>query len=138
VRGYNALEIGLTIIVTGLVTMAMSPLSTAIARLLDLRAMLAIGFGLFAFSMYLTATLTNQTGFWELFVPLAVRGLGADLLLPAGQYDRDGHVAAGDAKKRGRSLQSDPRSRRCDRPGRDRHADERAGAFPLEPIDREH
>src|SRR3954471_11752068 len=44
--------------------------------LLDLRVMLAIGFGLFAYSMYLTATLTNQTGFWELFVPLAVRGLG--------------------------------------------------------------
>ena len=76
VRGYNALEIGLTIIVTGLVTMAMSPLSTGIARLLDLRAMLAIGFGLFAFSMYLTATLTNQSGFWELLLPLAVRGLG--------------------------------------------------------------
>ena len=48
VRGYNAFEIGLTIIVTGLVTMAMSPLSTGIARLLDLRAMLAIGFGLSA------------------------------------------------------------------------------------------
>ena len=56
--------------------------------------MLAIGFGLFAFSMYLTATLTNQTGFWELFVPQAVRGSGADLLLSAGQHDRDGHVAA--------------------------------------------
>jgi MFS transporter, DHA2 family, multidrug resistance protein len=26
--------------------------------------------------MYLTATLTNQTGFWELFVPQVVRGLG--------------------------------------------------------------
>ncbi len=76
VRGYNALQIGLTIIVTGLVTMVMSPLSTRIARLLDLRLMLAIGFCLFAFSMYLTATLTNQTGFWELFVPQAVRGLG--------------------------------------------------------------
>ena len=76
VRGYNALQIGLTIVVTGLVTMVMSPLSTRIARLLDLRVMLAIGFGLFAYSMYLTATLTNQTGFWELFVPLAVRGLG--------------------------------------------------------------
>jgi len=76
VRGYNALQIGLTIIVTGLVTMVMSPLSTRIARLLDLRVMLAIGFGLFAFSMYLTATLTNQTGFWELFVPQVVRGLG--------------------------------------------------------------
>jgi DHA2 family multidrug resistance protein len=76
VRGYNALQIGLTIIVTGLVTMVMSPLSTWIARRLDLRLMLAIGLGLFAFSMYLTATLTNQTGFWELFVPQVVRGLG--------------------------------------------------------------
>jgi DHA2 family multidrug resistance protein len=76
VRGYNALQIGLTIIVTGLVTMVMSPLSTRLARLLDLRLMLAIGFGLFAYSMYLTATLTNQTGFWELFVPQVVRGMG--------------------------------------------------------------
>src|SRR5438477_11594673 len=38
--------------------------------------MLAIGLGLFALSMYLTATLTNQTAFWELFVPQVVRGLG--------------------------------------------------------------
>src|SRR5580704_17619855 len=76
VRGYNPLQIGLTIIVTGLVTMVMSPFSTRLARQLDLRLMLAIGLGLFAFSMYLTATLTNQTGFWELFVPQAVRGLG--------------------------------------------------------------
>jgi len=76
VRGYNPVQIGLTIIVTGLVTMVMSPLSTSIARRLDLRLMLALGFGLFAFSMYLTATLTNQTGFWELFVPQVVRGIG--------------------------------------------------------------
>ncbi len=76
VRGYSPLQIGLTIIVTGLVTMVMSPLSTSIARWLDLRLMLALGFGLFAFSMYLTATLTNQTGFWELFVPQLFRGLG--------------------------------------------------------------
>ena len=76
IRGYNALQIGLTIIVTGLVTMVLSPLSTYIARLLDLRVMLAIGFALFALSMYLTATLTNQTGFWELFVPQLVRGFG--------------------------------------------------------------
>jgi MFS transporter, DHA2 family, multidrug resistance protein len=76
VRGYSALQIGLTIIVVGLVTMVMSPASTRIARLLDLRVMLAIGFGLFAFSMYLNAALTNQTGFWDLFVPQVVRGLG--------------------------------------------------------------
>src|SRR5947199_9309317 len=42
---------------------------------MDLRLMLAIGLGLFAYSMYLTAGLTNQTGFWELAVPQAVRGV---------------------------------------------------------------
>jgi DHA2 family multidrug resistance protein len=76
VRGYNALQIGLTVIVIGLVTMVLSPLSTRMARLMDLRLMLAFGFGLFAYSMYLTATLTNQTGFWELFLPQVVRGMG--------------------------------------------------------------
>src|SRR4030095_10792205 len=76
VRGYNALEIGFTVIVIRLVTMGLLPLSTRMARLLDLRVMLAIGFGLFAFSMYLTATLTNQTGFWELLLPQVVRGMG--------------------------------------------------------------
>jgi len=76
VRGSSALQIGLTIIVVGLVTMAMSPLSAQLARRMDLRLMLSIGMGLFAVSMYLTATLTNQTGFWELFVPQVVRGLG--------------------------------------------------------------
>jgi len=54
--------------------MAMSPFSAYIARNLDLRIMLSIGLGLFAFSMYLTAGLTNQAGFVELFVPQAVRG----------------------------------------------------------------
>ena len=54
---------------------------------------------------------------------------GTDLLLPAGQHDRDGHVAAGHAEERGRSLQSDPRSRRCNRPGHDCHADERASCI---------
>ena len=38
--------------------------------------MLAIGLGLFAFSMYLTATLTNQTAYSRMFVPQVVRGLG--------------------------------------------------------------
>jgi MFS transporter, DHA2 family, multidrug resistance protein len=74
VRGFNALQIGETVVVAGLAQMAMSPFSAYVARHLDLRVMLSIGLGLFAFSMYLTATLTNQAGFVELFVPQAVRG----------------------------------------------------------------
>jgi DHA2 family multidrug resistance protein len=74
VRGYSSMQIGTTVVVAGLFMMVMSPFSTRIARRLDLRVMLAIGLSLFAVSMYLTATLTNQTGFWELFVPQALRG----------------------------------------------------------------
>ena len=74
VRGFSAWQIGETVVVAGLAQMAMSPFSAYIARHLDLRIMLAIGLSMFAFSMYLTAGLTNQAGFVELFVPQAVRG----------------------------------------------------------------
>jgi len=75
VRGFSALQIGETVVVAGIAQMAMSPFSTQIARRLDLRVMLAIGLSLFAFSMYLTAGLTNQASFPELMVPQAVRGI---------------------------------------------------------------
>jgi MFS transporter, DHA2 family, multidrug resistance protein len=54
--------------------MALSPFSTYIARTLDLRIMLAIGMGLFAVSMYMTACLTNQADFNELLMPQILRG----------------------------------------------------------------
>jgi len=76
VRGYSSLQIGTTVVVAGLFMMVLSPFSTQIARRLDLRIMLGIGLSLFAVSMYLTAmSLSNQTGFWELFFPQAVRGI---------------------------------------------------------------
>jgi MFS transporter, DHA2 family, multidrug resistance protein len=74
VRGFNAMQIGQTVVVTGLAQMAMSPFSAWIARNIDLRLMLAIGMATFAVSMYLTATLTNQAGFAELLVPQMLRG----------------------------------------------------------------
>jgi DHA2 family multidrug resistance protein len=60
VRGFNALQIGETVLVAGLAQMAMSPFSAQMARRMDLRLMLSIGIGLFAVSMYLTAGLTNR------------------------------------------------------------------------------
>jgi DHA2 family multidrug resistance protein len=53
----------------------MSPISPLLARKMDLRLMLSIGIGLFAVAMYLTARLTNQAGFVELFVPQVLRGM---------------------------------------------------------------
>jgi DHA2 family multidrug resistance protein len=75
VRGYSSWQIGETVVVTGLAQMAVSPFAAYIARHLDLRLMLAFGIGLFAVAMYLTASLTNQAGFWELFVPQVLRGI---------------------------------------------------------------
>jgi len=75
VRGYSSLQIGETVVVTGLAQMAVSPFTTHIARNLDLRIMLACGMGLFAVAMYLTAGLTNQASFAELLVPQALRGV---------------------------------------------------------------
>jgi MFS transporter, DHA2 family, multidrug resistance protein len=75
VRGFSALQIGETVFVAGIAQMLMSPLSTQIARRIDLRLMLTIGLSLFAASMYLTAGLTNQASFPELFVPQFVRGV---------------------------------------------------------------
>jgi len=75
VRGFSSLQIGETVVVTGLAQLAMSPISPLLARKMDLRVMLGIGIGLFAVAMYLTAQLTNQAGFVELFVPQVVRGI---------------------------------------------------------------
>jgi MFS transporter, DHA2 family, multidrug resistance protein len=75
VRGFSAFQIGTAVVVTGLAQMVMSPFTARIARTMDLRIMLAIGMGLFAVSMYLTATLTNQASFPELLVPQIVRGI---------------------------------------------------------------
>jgi DHA2 family multidrug resistance protein len=75
VRGFSSLQIGETVVVTGLAQLAMSPVSPLLARKMDLRLMLSIGVGLFAVAMYLTAGLTNQAGFVELLVPQVLRGM---------------------------------------------------------------
>ncbi len=74
VRGFSSLQIGETVVVTGLAQMLMSPISAQLARRMDLRLMLSIGIGFFAVAMYLTAGLTNQSGFVELFLPQVLRG----------------------------------------------------------------
>jgi len=74
VRGFSAFQIGETVVVTGVAQMLMSPFTAQIARRLDLRVMLAIGMALFSVAIYLTASLTNQSGFWELLFPQALRG----------------------------------------------------------------
>ena len=75
VRQFSSWQIGTTVIVTGCSQLLVSPFSTLLARKMDLRLLLAIGLGLFALAMWLTAGLTNQASFSELLVPQIVRGV---------------------------------------------------------------
>src|SRR5207244_5481523 len=54
VRGFSAMQIGETVVVTGLAQLALSPLSNRVARPLGLRIMLGIGMALFAVAMSMT------------------------------------------------------------------------------------
>ncbi|TCZ59940.1 DHA2 family efflux MFS transporter permease subunit [Roseicella aquatilis] len=86
VRGYNSLQIGETMFITGLAMFAAAPVVGRLAQRLDLRVMMAAGFLLMALSVWLTASLTNQSSFWEMALPLGLRGAGTMCaMLPVNQ-----------------------------------------------------
>ncbi len=75
VRGYSALEIGITMMVTGLFQALSAPLAGTLAKHVDLRWMLGSGLALFGGGLWLNSALTSEWGYWEMFLPQAVRGL---------------------------------------------------------------
>ena len=75
VRGFNSLQIGLLMIVTGAFQFASAPIAGALSKRLDLRVMLALGLSLFGTGVYLQSFETAEWGFWEFALPQAVRGI---------------------------------------------------------------
>jgi DHA2 family multidrug resistance protein len=75
IRGYSSWQIGMTVVVTGVAQILVSPITAMLSRKMDLRLMLSLGLGLFAAAVYLNAGLTNQASFAELLVPQALRGV---------------------------------------------------------------
>ncbi len=76
VRGYDSLEIGDTMFVTGLFMMITAPISGRIAQRADPRIMIAVGIGLLAVSCLELVPITRDWAFGELFIPQALRGVG--------------------------------------------------------------
>lgn len=76
VRGYDALQVGETMFVTGLFMFLTAPISGRIAQKADPRIMIAVGLGLLAFSCLELVPITKDWAFWELFIPQAIRGIG--------------------------------------------------------------
>ncbi len=75
VRGFNSLQIGEIMFVTGAFQFMSAPIAGALSKRMDLRAMLALGLILFGSGVWMNSHFTAETGFWELFVPQAVRGM---------------------------------------------------------------
>lgn len=76
IAGYNTLQIGITMIVTGVFQFISAPLAGRMfGSGVDKRLILAIGFGAFAFGSYCNSFLTAESAYWEFFLPQAIRGL---------------------------------------------------------------
>ena len=86
VRGYDSLQIGETMFVTGAAMFLSAPIAGALARTLDLRVMLAFGLALFGGGIWWLAHLTKDSAFWDLFAPQAMRGFAMMfIMLPVNQ-----------------------------------------------------
>ncbi len=74
VRAHNALEIGQTMLVTGIAQLAMAPITVALLRHYDERVLTAVGFLLFGIGLGLSEWQTTATDFSGMFWPQLIRG----------------------------------------------------------------
>jgi DHA2 family multidrug resistance protein len=74
VKGLNSLQIGYYLMVVGLFQLLSAFVAGPLEKKIDLRVMMGLGFGLFALGSWMNGQLTAESGYWEFFVPQAIRG----------------------------------------------------------------
>jgi DHA2 family multidrug resistance protein len=74
VRGFDSLEIGRIMAITGVMMFISAPVAGKLSKLMDLRAMLAFGLITFGVSVWWLAHLTSESAYWELLLPQGLRG----------------------------------------------------------------
>jgi DHA2 family multidrug resistance protein len=75
VRGHNALEIGMTMLVTGVAQLVTAPIAVALEKRVDARLLSAAGFALFAVGIAMSAFQDPQSDYDAMFWPQIVRGV---------------------------------------------------------------
>lgn len=81
VQGYNAQQIGETIMWSGVPQIFMMPVAVLLLRRLDARLLLTAGLVLFSGSSFMNATLTNLTAYEQLRWAQLVRAVGMPLVI---------------------------------------------------------
>jgi DHA2 family multidrug resistance protein len=83
VRYYEALEIGLLMMVTGASQLLIAPIAVVLEQRWDARLLTVLGFGLFAIGLIGNGFMTYETDFWGLFWQQIARGTSIMLCLLA-------------------------------------------------------
>src|SRR5262249_55664864 len=95
VRGYDSLQIGETVFVTGVAQVASTIVAARLSQRIDPRLMIAAGLSLFAASLWWTSHFTTEWGFAALLGPQALRGFAIMLcIVPAVTLALGGFAAA--------------------------------------------
>jgi DHA2 family multidrug resistance protein len=81
IRGYDALQIGETMFITGLSMFLTAPVAGFLSRKLDPRVMMMIGFAGFSLGTYVASFITADWGFNELLIPQILRGVSLMLCM---------------------------------------------------------
>lgn len=75
VRGHNAFEIGMTMLITGIAQLLTAPIAVAMEKRLDARLLSAAGFTLFAIGIGMSAFQDPRSDYEAMFWPQVVRGV---------------------------------------------------------------
>ncbi len=81
VRGFDSLQIGTTVFVTGLAQIASTVIAARASQSIDQRIVITVGLSLFAASLWLASFLTPQWGFAALLAPQLLRGFAIMLCI---------------------------------------------------------
>jgi DHA2 family multidrug resistance protein len=95
VRGYDSLQIGTTVLTTGLAQVGSVAVAAWLSQRVDARKVIAVGLSLFAASLWLSSQVTVDWGYWELLAPQALRGASMMLcIVPSVNLALSGFAAA--------------------------------------------
>ncbi|THD64819.1 DHA2 family efflux MFS transporter permease subunit [Phenylobacterium sp.] len=82
VRGFDSLQIGATVFVTGGAQLVATFMVARLSQTVDPRKLITVGLTLFSVSLWWTAHMTSQWGFWDLLGPQLLRGFSVMFCIP--------------------------------------------------------
>ncbi len=81
VRGYNALQIGLTVFIVGITQVASTVIAARLSQTVDPRRIITVGLSLFASALWLASWITPEWGFAAWAAPQMLRGFAVMLCI---------------------------------------------------------